>query len=81
MLIRYGYRISIETTDRGVEAARAAGPILAAELGWDAERTDSEVQHYLRRVQAEIDSQQMTEDERADAERTEATDIRTLAKG
>lgn len=36
---------------------------------------------YLRRVQAEIESQQLTEDERADAERTEATDIRTLAKG
>ena len=74
-------RISIETTDRGVEAARPVGRILAAELGWDAERTESEVQHYLRRVQAEIESQQMTEDERADAERTEATDIRTLAKG
>lgn len=74
-------RISIETTDRGVQAAAPAARVLAAELGWDAERTESEVQHYLRRVQAEIESQQMTEDERADAERTEATDIRTLAKG
>ena len=74
-------RISIETTDRGVEAAEPAAQILAAELGWDEERTRSEVEHYLRRVQAEIESQQMTEDERADAERTEATDIRTLAKG
>ena len=63
------------------EAAEPAAQILAAELGWDAERTRSEVEHYLRRVQAEIESQQMTEDERADAERTEATDIRTLAKG
>ena len=54
---------------------------IALELGWDEERTRSEVEHYLRRVQAEIESQQMTEDERADAERTEATDIRTLAKG
>lgn len=74
-------RISIETPDRGVRAAQAAGRILAAELGWDDARTESEVQHYLNRVQAEIDSQRMTEDERADAERSEATDIRTLAKG
>lgn len=74
-------RISIETTDRGIQAAESAGRILARELGWDEERTRSEIDHYLRRVQAEIESQQMTEDERADAERTEATDIRTLAKG
>ena len=50
-------RISIETTDRGVEAAEPAAQILAAELGWDEERTRSEVEHYLRRVQAEIESQ------------------------
>ena len=74
-------RISIETPDRGVEAAEPAARILAAELGWDEERTTSEIEHYLRRVQAEIESQQLTEDERADAERTEATDIRVLAKG
>ena len=59
---------SIETTDRGVEAAEPAAQTLAAELGWDEERTRSEVEHYLRRVQAEIESQQMTEDERADAD-------------
>lgn len=74
-------RISIETPDRGVEAAEPAARILAAELGWDEERTTSEIDHYLRRVRAEIESQQLTEDERADAERTEATDIRVLAKG
>ena len=55
--------------------------MIVQELGWDEERTTSEIQHYLNRVQAEIESQQMTEDELADAERTEATDIRVLAKG
>lgn len=74
-------RISIETLDRGLEAAEPAARLMAAELGWDEERTSSEVAHYLRRVQAEIESQQMTDDERADAERTEAIDIRTRAHG
>ena len=74
-------RISIDTTDRGVASAEPAARILGRELGWDEERTRSEIDHYLRRVQAEIESQQMSEDERADAERTQVTDIRTLAKG
>ena len=46
-------RISIETFDRGIHAARPAAELMAGELGWDAARTDDEVDHYLRRVEAE----------------------------
>ena len=74
-------RISIETPDRGVAAARAAAPLMAAVLGWDEARTRSEIEHYERRVQAEIESQTMSEDEKADAMRGHATDIRTRAHG
>ena len=74
-------RISIETPDRGVEAARASAPILARELGWDEQRTRDEVDHYERRVAAEIESQEMTDDEHANAERIGAVDIRHRAKG
>ena len=46
-------RISIETFDRGVGAAPAAAALMAAELGWDDARLADEVDHYLRRVEAE----------------------------
>ena len=46
-------RISIETFDRGVRAAPVAAALMAAELGWDDARTAEEVDHYLRRVDAE----------------------------
>lgn len=74
-------RISIETPDRGVAAATSAAALMAEELGWDEQRTRDEVAHYERRVRAEIDSQTMTEDEKADAMRGEALDIRTRAHG
>lgn len=74
-------RISIETPDRGVAAGRAAAALMAEELGWDEARTASEIDHYERRVEAEIDSQTMTEDEKADAMRGEATDVRVRAHG
>ena len=74
-------RISIETPDRGVEAAEAAAALMAAELGWDDARTREEIEAYRRRVEAELESQQMTEDEKADAMRAHATDIRTRAHG
>ena len=51
-------RISIETFDRGTSAARPAAELMAAELGWDQARLDDEVDHYLRRVEAERRSQE-----------------------
>jgi len=68
-------RISIETFDRGVAAARPAAVLMAGELGWDATRLDDEVDHYLRRVEAERQSQRALTDQEADEARVQAPDI------
>ena len=68
-------RVSIETFDRGVHAARPAAELMAHALGWDAARTDDEVDHYLRRVEAEKQSQLMPTDQEADEARVQAPDI------
>lgn len=65
-------RISIETFDRGIAAARPAAELMAAELGWEADRLDDEVDHYLRRVEAERQSQAMLTDQEADEARVAA---------
>jgi len=70
-------RISIEAWDRGVSAAPVAARLMADVLGWDSERVDSEVNHYLRRVAAEIASQEQPDDESADRVRLEAPDTAT----
>jgi glycerol-3-phosphate dehydrogenase len=67
-------RISIETFDRGAVAARPAAELMAEELGWDEARVEKEVDHYLRRVAAERDSQSKTTDQEADEARTRAGD-------
>jgi len=68
-------RISIETFDRGAAAVVAAADLMAAELGWDRARRDDEVDHYLRRVEAERQSQAMPTDQEADEARVSAPDI------
>jgi len=68
-------RISIETFDRGVSAARPAAELMAGELGWDEERLADEVDHYLRRVEAERQSQLALTDREADEARVKARDI------
>ncbi|CAN5330601.1 glycerol-3-phosphate dehydrogenase/oxidase [soil metagenome] len=68
-------RISIEAWDRGVSAAPVAAALMAEELGWDAARTQFEVDRYLQRVEAEIASQQQPDDASADRIRLEAPDI------
>ncbi|HET8605004.1 MAG TPA: glycerol-3-phosphate dehydrogenase/oxidase [Marmoricola sp.] len=65
-------RISIETFDRGCSAARPAARLMAAELGWDEAALEDEVDHYLRRVEAERLSQQMPTDQEADEARVSA---------
>ncbi|MFC5175967.1 glycerol-3-phosphate dehydrogenase/oxidase [Nocardioides taihuensis] len=67
--------LSIETPDRGTRAAGAVADLMAAELGWDAARTADEVDHYLRRVEAERQSQLMPTDQEADEARVSAPDI------
>jgi glycerol-3-phosphate dehydrogenase len=68
-------RVSIETFDRGVAAARPSADLMAAELGWDDVRRDDEVDHYLRRVEAERQSQRAITDQEADEARVSAPDI------
>ncbi len=68
-------RISIETFDRGVRAAPAAARLMAEQLGWDEARVADEVDHYLRRVAAERDSQAKLTDQEADEARVKARDI------
>ena len=68
-------RISIETFDRGTQSARATARLMAGELGWDDARRDDEVDHYLRRVEAERQSQLTATDREADEARVRAPDI------
>src|SRR5215212_1042288 len=68
-------RISIETFDRGTVAVTAAADLMAAELGWDRARRDDEVDHYLRRVEAERQSQEKLTDQEADEARVRAPEI------
>ncbi len=70
-------RISIETRDRGAAAAPIVAELMAGPLGWTREQMGREVEHYLARVQAELDSQRQPDDRTADAARMGAPDVRT----
>jgi glycerol-3-phosphate dehydrogenase len=72
-------RVSIETPHRGVETAPEVAGLMAGRLGWDAERTSREVEHYVARVAAERESQRMPDDMTADAARLGAPDVRAAA--
>jgi glycerol-3-phosphate dehydrogenase len=69
-------RISIETRDRGVGAAKAAAGLMASVLDWDEATIVREIDHYLARVRAEIESQDQVDDHTADAARLGAPDVR-----
>jgi glycerol-3-phosphate dehydrogenase len=69
-------RISIETRHRGVESATHAAALMGSVLGWDEQTRIREVNHYLARVAAERESQQMPDDLTADAARLGAPDVR-----
>ncbi len=69
-------RISIETTHRGVDSARAVADIVAPVLGWGPETVAREVDTYLARVESERASQQEEEDVAADAARLLAPELR-----
>jgi len=68
-------RISIETFDRGVAAATYIARLMGDELGWDEVRLEAEVDHYLRRVEAERQSQEKLTDQEADEARVAAPDL------
>ena len=73
-------RISIETTHRGVNSARAVAEIMAPALGWSAETAEREVETYGARVESERASQEETEDAAADAARLLAPELRRTRK-
>lgn len=59
-------RISIEAWDRGVSAAPVAAKLMGGVLGWDDATIESEIERYLKGVQAERESQLEPDDESAD---------------
>jgi glycerol-3-phosphate dehydrogenase len=61
-------RISFEVRDRGVACAPAVAALMAGVLGWDAERTASELAALERRVAAELRAEQLSGDAAAYAE-------------
>ncbi|MGN6577035.1 MAG: glycerol-3-phosphate dehydrogenase C-terminal domain-containing protein, partial [Nocardioides sp.] len=69
-------RISIETEDRGVAAADEIAALVAPVLGWDDDQVTREIDHYRKRVEAEIESQAQPDDLTADAARLGAPDAR-----
>ncbi len=69
-------RISIETFDRGVVAARPTARLMGAILDWDGATLDREIEHYEARVRAERESQTQPDDHTADAARVGAPDVR-----
>jgi glycerol-3-phosphate dehydrogenase len=74
-------RISIESWDRGVAAARPVARLMAEVLGWSDADVDREVAIYEGRVQAERDSQRQHDDQAADAARLVAPDVLAGAQG
>lgn len=70
-------RLSVETRDRGVAAARPTARVMADVIGWDQVTVDRELAHYEARVRAERDSQDQPDDRTADAARMGAPDVRT----
>jgi glycerol-3-phosphate dehydrogenase len=69
-------RISIETWDRGVSAAPEVARLVAPVLGWNEDDVRREVEHYVKRVEAERESQEQPDDLSADAARLGAPDVR-----
>ncbi|MBL1078165.1 glycerol-3-phosphate dehydrogenase [Nocardia sp. 2] len=62
-------RISIEVPDRGLKAAPEIAALIAPHLGWDAERTNAEINKYFDRVHAELAANEARDDEAANAAR------------
>ncbi|ASU77579.1 glycerol-3-phosphate dehydrogenase [Actinopolyspora erythraea] len=69
-------RISFEYPHRGVDCAEQVARLIGAELGWDEQRVNSEVERYSARVEAERESQNQPDDQAADATRVAAPEAR-----
>ena len=69
-------RISIETPDRGLAAARPVANLMGEVLGWEESTRLRELAHYDARVAAERESQEQPDDHTADDARLGAPDVR-----
>ena len=74
-------RISIETFDRGTEAAPHVAKLMQEVLDWNDATLKREIGHYAARVAAERDSQEQPDDHTADAARVGAEDVRMGGAG
>ena len=74
-------RISVDTSHRGRDSTQAVAELIAPELGWTPDDVEREVQQYRRRVEQEIASHRVEDEERAQAVRLEAPEARTLVTG
>ena len=71
--------ISIETFHRGTQSCEETADLLRRVLDWSPGQVDREIEHYRLRVAAERESQQMPDDETADAARMGAPDVVPLS--
>ena len=72
-------RLSIESFDRGVGAVEEVADLVGPILGWSEEQRAIEIDHYVKRVEAERESQRMPDDATADAARLGAADVVPLS--
>jgi glycerol-3-phosphate dehydrogenase len=71
--------ISIETFHRGTQSCEEVADLMRRVLDWSPAQVAREVDHYRMRVAAERESQQMPDDETADAARMGAPDVVPLS--
>ncbi|GAB2871313.1 glycerol-3-phosphate dehydrogenase/oxidase [Nocardioides pacificus] len=72
-------RLSTESFDRGLGAVEEVALLVGPVLGWSDEQMEIEIEHYRKRVAAERESQEMPDDETADAARLGAPDVVPLS--
>ena len=68
-------RLNYEMADRGVAALPEIAELVGEVLGWDAERTASEVANYTARAQAEAAAEAEPDDAAAEQVRLRSTDV------
>lgn len=72
-------RLAIDTTHRGSESARPVAEFIAPLLGWTPADIDREVTAYLQRVEKELASQQVLNDDIAQRMRSQAPETRRFS--
>ena len=68
--------VSIETPDRGRDAADDVSATVSEALGWDRSAAEREVERYRQRVNAELAAEEQPDDQSADAARRSIRDHR-----